>query len=251
MQFTAQPAAAAGRGGHPHRARGDAGLAQDAVPRPGRRASWLSSPAEMSDQPATHGEERRRPRRCRDAGRERRRREAVVRGVPADRPRRRRNRRPPDPAARSERGTGLLDRISGLRRDLARSNGLWVPPIRVRDNIQLEPEAYRFLINGREVARGKVQPEPVAGDRAPARRPSPLEGEADAGAGVRPAREVDRRASDGPGGVGRLHRRRRPSVMITHLGEMVRRHAAELLGREDLKTWWTRSAKRRRAWWTS
>src|SRR2546427_772115 len=51
-----------------------------------------------------------------------------------------------------------LGSIGGLRRDLARKNGLWVPPIRVRDNVQLEPETYRFLIGGREVARGQIRP---------------------------------------------------------------------------------------------
>src|SRR5205807_2696161 len=62
------------------------------------------------------------------------------------------------PQVEPKRGPGLLDRIAGLRRDLAKKNGLWVPPIRVRDNIQLDPDAYRILIGGREVGRGQVLP---------------------------------------------------------------------------------------------
>src|SRR5579875_2530555 len=63
------------------------------------------------------------------------------------------------PLVDPRRGNGLLDRVSGLRRDLARKDGLWVPPIRLRDNIQLESNTYRILIGGREVARGQLRPE--------------------------------------------------------------------------------------------
>ena len=70
------------------------------------------------------------------------------------------------PLVDPRRGNGLLDRIGGLRRDLARKNGLWVPPIRLRDNIQLEADAYRILIGGREVARGQLAPGAAAGHRA-------------------------------------------------------------------------------------
>src|SRR5207245_2971906 len=63
------------------------------------------------------------------------------------------------PLVDPQRGAGLLDRISGLRRDLARKSGLWVPPIRVRDNIQLDAETYRILVGGREVARGQIRPD--------------------------------------------------------------------------------------------
>src|SRR5262249_7118409 len=55
----------------------------------------------------------------------------------------------PAPLATPRRGPGLLDRIGGLRKDLAKSSGLWVPAVRVRDNIQLDPQAYRILIGGR------------------------------------------------------------------------------------------------------
>ena len=36
---------------------------------------------------------------------------------------------------------------------------MWVPPVRVRDNIQLESDAYRILVGGREVARGLLRPD--------------------------------------------------------------------------------------------
>ncbi|VTT97906.1 flagellar biosynthesis protein : Flagellar biosynthesis protein FlhA OS=uncultured planctomycete GN=HGMM_F11F07C14 PE=4 SV=1: FHIPEP [Gemmataceae bacterium] len=135
----------------------------------------------------------------------------------------------------SNRGPGLLDRIGGLRRDLARQSGLWVPAVRVRDNIQLDPPAYRVLINNREVARGEVRPDlwlaidpggaakiPLAGEEA--REPA-------FGLPARWIPEPDRNRAE----VAGYTVVDAPSVVITHLGEVVRRHASELLSREDLK----------------
>jgi flagellar biosynthesis protein FlhA len=131
-------------------------------------------------------------------------------------------------------GSGLLDRIGGLRRDLARKNGLWVPPIRIRDNVQLEPETYRILIGGREAARGQIRPNLwLAIDPGGARLA--LEGEVtrDPAFGL-PARwisEPDHHRAE----LGGYTVVDAPSVVITHLGEVLRRHAHELLSREDLK----------------
>ena len=133
-----------------------------------------------------------------------------------------------------KRGTGLLDRISGLRRDLARSHGLWVPPIRVRDNMSLESETYRFLIHGREVARGKVQLNQwlAIGTQD---APPPLEGEvvSEPAFGI-PSKWIAEHQMARAELLG-LTVVDAPGVMVTHLGEILRRHAAELLGREDLK----------------
>lgn len=139
------------------------------------------------------------------------------------------------PLVSSRRGPGLLDRIGGLRRDLARQSGLWVPAVRVRDNIQLEPQVYRILIGGREVARGDVRPDlwlaidpggvastPLAGE--PAREPA-------FGLPARWILEGERNRAEMAG----YTVVDAPSVIITHLGEVVRRHAGELLSREDLK----------------
>jgi flagellar biosynthesis protein FlhA len=138
------------------------------------------------------------------------------------------------PLVESRRGPGILERIGGLRRDMARKNGLWVPPVRVRDNIQLEPEAYRILVGGREVARGKVRPDRcLAIDPGGARFPVAGEETRDPAFGL-PAKwiaENDRQRSE----LGGWTVVDAPSVIITHLGEMIRKHAHELLSREDLK----------------
>ena len=139
------------------------------------------------------------------------------------------------PLVSAKRGPGLLDRIGGLRRDLARQSGLWVPAVRVRDNIQLDPPTYRVLIGGREVARGDVRPDLwLAIDPGGAAK-IPLAGEvAKEPAFGLPARwitDADRNRAEAAG----FTVVDAPNVIITHLGEVVRRHAGELLSREDLK----------------
>ncbi|HEV3439237.1 MAG TPA: flagellar biosynthesis protein FlhA [Gemmata sp.] len=140
------------------------------------------------------------------------------------------------PLVSARRGPGLLDRIGGLRRDLARQSGLWVPAVRVRDNIQLEPQAYRVLISGREVTRGDVRPDLwLAIDPGGAARITLTGENAREPAFGLPAKwiaETERNRAEMAG----YTVVDAPSVIITHLGEVVRRHASELLSREDLKT---------------
>ncbi len=139
------------------------------------------------------------------------------------------------PLVDPRRGNGLLDRIGGLRRDLARKNGIWVPPIRLRDNIQLEADAYRILIGGREVAHGRLRPERLLAIE-PAKTHIKLDGEAAKdpafGLAARWINENDRQRAE----LGGYTVVDAPSVLITHLGEIVRKHASELFSREDLKS---------------
>jgi flagellar biosynthesis protein FlhA len=138
------------------------------------------------------------------------------------------------PLVDTRRAGNLLDRIATLRRDLARTSGMWVPPIRICDNIQLAPEQYRFLVHGREVARGQIRigAHLVLGT---AEGPPPMAGEVTQepafGLPARWIAENDRARAELSG----LTVVDAPSVLITHLGEILRRHAPELLGREDLK----------------
>jgi flagellar biosynthesis protein FlhA len=139
------------------------------------------------------------------------------------------------PLVDSRRGPGLIDRISSLRRDLARQ-GLWVPPVHMRDNIQLEPNCYRILLGGREIARGELHCDLwLAFDPGGTR--VPLEGQPEVrepAFGIRaqwiPETERQRAEMNGFTVVDPT------SVLITHLGEVVRQHGHELLSREDLKT---------------
>jgi flagellar biosynthesis protein FlhA len=55
-------------------------------------------------------------------------------------------------------GGELLARVTGVRKSLAREKGIVVPPVSVRDNLELEPNDYRFLLRGKPVARGQLMP---------------------------------------------------------------------------------------------
>lgn len=60
--------------------------------------------------------------------------------------------------ADAKSGGELLVRVTGVRKALAREKGIVVPPVSVRDNLELEPNEYRFLLRGRPVARGQLMP---------------------------------------------------------------------------------------------
>ena len=130
---------------------------------------------------------------------------------------------------------GLLDHSRSVRRQFAQNLGLVVPPIRVRDNVQLDPNAYRIVLGGQEVARGELR----AGQFL-AMDPS---GTAPAIPGVEtiepafglPARwipetEKDRAELRGYTVIDA------PSVLVTHLTEALKKIAGELLSRDDVKS---------------
>ena len=139
------------------------------------------------------------------------------------------------PLVDPKRGIGLLKRITTLRRDVAVKSGLWIPLIRIRDNIQLEPEEYRILIGGQEIARGDVRVESVLALH-PDGKPISLSGQdaRDPAFGL-PAKwigEGDRAQAELLGCTVVDAQ----SVIITHMREVLRQHAGELLSREDLNT---------------
>jgi len=61
--------------------------------------------------------------------------------------------------ADKKKGGDLLDRITGARTNFAREMGMLLPTIGVRDNIELEPNEYRFLLRGKEIVRSTVIPD--------------------------------------------------------------------------------------------
>ena len=130
------------------------------------------------------------------------------------------------------RGGDLLDRVKALRRKVAMETGLVIPLVRTRDNLDLPGSQYVIWLNGVPAAKGispagtvlaigdnldgipgKATREPVFG-LAAKWVPVELQRQAEmAGATV-----VDR-----------------SSVITTHLAEVVRQNAADLLGREDVR----------------
>ena len=130
-------------------------------------------------------------------------------------------------------GGNLLERIAMVRRQLAAELGLILPPVRIRDNSQLETTTYRIKIRGNQVASGQTFPAQwLAMDSGLAQ--GPIEGEPT----KEPAFGLDawwipehlraRAEAQGYTVVDAT------SVLITHFTETIKRHADELLTREEV-----------------
>jgi flagellar biosynthesis protein FlhA len=130
---------------------------------------------------------------------------------------------------------GLLDHIRALRRQFAQVLGLVVPPIRVRDNVQLDPNAYRVLLGGQEIARGTLRAgQFLAMD--PSGSAAPIQGiETVEPAFGLPARWIAESDKDRAELLGYTVIDA-ASVLITHLTEVLKKVAGELLSRDDVRT---------------
>jgi len=131
-------------------------------------------------------------------------------------------------------GGDLLDRVAMIRRQLASDVGILVPPIRIRDNVQLAPSAYEIKLKGVRVAKGELMmvhllainpgtatedidglptTEPAFG--LPAWWIAPAHKELAELRGYTVVEPV--------------------AVLATHLTEIIRQHAAEILARQDVQ----------------
>lgn len=134
----------------------------------------------------------------------------------------------------SKQGKGIAERVTTLRKTIGNQYGFWVPSVRIRDNLQIEVTEYRIIIGGRVVGRGKLQPNEYLAIN-PGGVNQPIEGTdtADPAFGL-PAKwvsESQRRRAELAG----YTVVDAPTVLITHLGECLKKHAHELLSREDLQ----------------
>ncbi|MCL2082106.1 MAG: flagellar biosynthesis protein FlhA [Oscillospiraceae bacterium] len=138
------------------------------------------------------------------------------------------------PLAEPSQGGDLLDRVVMIRRQCASELGLIVPAIRMRDNIQFANNEYSIKIKGSEVAHGEV-----VLDHYLAMNPGDVEEDVEGIDTLEPAfglpakwisvREREKAELLGYTIVDP------PSVIATHLTEVVRRHAHELLGRQQVQ----------------
>ncbi len=62
------------------------------------------------------------------------------------------------PMADKAKGGDLLDRVTGVRRTFASDMGVLIPPIRLRDNLQLGQNEYRFVLKGNPIASSQLMP---------------------------------------------------------------------------------------------
>src|SRR5262249_42206358 len=139
----------------------------------------------------------------------------------------------------------LLRRIAGIRRQMATDLGYMVPPIRVTDNLQLKASEYVVSLKGAELARFELMPNrelaihPAITSKSPDAIPSPGMARLDGVPTHEPAfgipalwitpDQADRARAQGYTVVDGV------SVLGTHLAELIRRNAYELLSRQDTK----------------
>jgi len=138
----------------------------------------------------------------------------------------------------------LLSRIKAIRRQAATDLGIIVPPIHIRDNLQLKQGAYRIFIRGVAVAEGEVLLHHLL-----AMDPGTVERPVEGVATTEPAfglpalwiSDRDREKAQFAGyTVVDL-----PTVLATHITEVVRSHAHELVGRQEVQELLDHLGKRR------
>ena len=128
----------------------------------------------------------------------------------------------------------LLNRVRSLRRHLSAELGFLIPPVHISDNLRLKPREYLFSLRGIEIGRWQTEgPMLLAVSGEPGRRPISGKETREPAFGV-PAVWIapnleDQAIAAGYSVVDAV------TVITTHLGEMIRRHAWELLGRAEIK----------------
>ena len=138
------------------------------------------------------------------------------------------------PLVEEKQGGQLLAKVRALRRHLSSEMGFLVPPVHISDNLRLKPREYVISLRGIEVGRWQTEgPHLLAVSGEPGRRP--LTGKetrepafAVPAVWIAPALEEQAIAA-GYSVVDAV------TVITTHLGELIRQHAGELLGRAEIK----------------
>ena len=138
------------------------------------------------------------------------------------------------PLADVNQGGDLLDRVVMIRRQIALELGAVVPIIRLRDNIQLNPNQYVIKIKGIQVSEGEI-----LFDHYMAMNPGYVEEEITGIPTFEPSfhlpaiwiTESQRERAESMGYTVVDP----PSIMATHLTEVIRQHIAELLTRQDVQ----------------
>jgi flagellar biosynthesis protein FlhA len=138
------------------------------------------------------------------------------------------------PLVDEKQGGQLLNRVRALRRHLTGELGFLIPPVHISDNLRLKPREYLVSLRGIEIGRWQTEgPQLLAVSGEPGRRPLTGKETREPAFGV-PAIWIaaaleEQAIAAGYSVVDAV------TVMTTHLGELVRRHAGELLGRAETK----------------
>lgn len=139
------------------------------------------------------------------------------------------------PLADTNQGGDLLDRVIMIRRQCALELGIVVPVIRIRDNIQLSPNEYVIKIKGNRVAYGELILDHYLG-MSPGIDDESIEGiETTEPAFGLPALWLSEEMKE-QAELSGYTVVDPPSVVSTHLTEVIKKYAHELIGRQEVKT---------------
>ncbi|BFJ01701.1 flagellar biosynthesis protein FlhA [Priestia sp. Y58] len=138
------------------------------------------------------------------------------------------------PLADTNQGGDLLDRIVMIRRQLALELGLVIPVVRIRDNIQLQPNEYCLKIKGNEVAKGEILLDHYLAI-SPGMDDDLIEGiDTLEPAFKMPAKWISESVKEQAEMFGYTVVDP-PSVVSTHITEVIKSYAHELIGRQETK----------------
>lgn len=133
-----------------------------------------------------------------------------------------------------KQGGQMLNRVRSLRRHLASELGFVVPPVHITDNLRLKPREYVVSLRGIEIARWQMEQNFVLAVNAdPKARPLSGVETKEPAFGV-PARWIQPGMEETALAAG-YSVVDQTTVIGTHLGELIRRHAYELIGRQEVK----------------
>jgi flagellar biosynthesis protein FlhA len=138
------------------------------------------------------------------------------------------------PLVDRDKGAELLERVQRIRRESALDLGLVIPRIRIIDNMRLEPSEYCLKIKGVDVGRGRIRmgyflcinPGGVKDEIPGEKTRDPAFGLPALWVGSERRDEAERAGYTvvDP-----------PSIIATHLTEIIKHHAAEILGRQEMQ----------------
>lgn len=138
------------------------------------------------------------------------------------------------PLVDSQKAGGLLDRIRSLRKQFALDMGVIIPALHIRDNLELKPNEYAICIKGNDIARGELMM-----DHFLAIDPGDVNQKVEGVQTVEPAFGLpaiwvtnDKKGDAQLSGYTVVDL---PSVVTTHLSEIVNQHGYEFLGRQEVQ----------------
>ena len=138
------------------------------------------------------------------------------------------------PMVDKEQGGQLMNRIKGIRKKLSQELGFLIPPVHIRDNLELAPTSYRITLMGVTVGDADVYP-----DREMAINPGQVFGEIEGLKAKDPAFGLDALWID----IATRDQAQTMgytvvdanTVIATHLSQLLQEHANELLGHEEVQ----------------